>query len=158
MRNHSRLVWFLSVFAVFVVFVPSISLAKNDSYSFTKGRSLSVAASLDNVSTDDTGVIPHSSLIISSNKKTKTEIDLYRKMAIIRLEPTRPLLVMPRPQEITVTLSGLIPDQTYYLYKEKLHNPEAFTPGPDGSFSFLLETPRHRYLTLKTNPSTFHID
>ncbi|KKS45419.1 MAG: hypothetical protein UV08_C0001G0024 [Parcubacteria group bacterium GW2011_GWA2_42_18] len=120
MRNHSKLVWFLSVFAVFVVFVPSISLAKNDSYSFTKSRSLSVAASLDGVSADDAGIITRSALIVSSNKRIKTEIDLYKKMAIIRLEPTRPLLVMPRPQEITVTLSGLIPDQTYYLYKEKL--------------------------------------
>ena len=158
MRNHSKLVWFLSVFAVFVVFVPSISLAKNDSYSFTKSRSLSVAASLDGVSADDAGIITRSALIVSSNKRIKTEIDLYKKMAIIRLEPTRPLLVMPRPQEITVTLSGLIPDQTYYLYKEKLHNPEVFTPGQDGSYSFLLETPRHRYLILKTNPSTYHID
>ena len=158
MRNHSKLVWFLSVFAVFVVFVPSISLAKNDSYSFTKSRSLSVAASLDGVSADDAGIITRSALIVSSNKRIKTEIDLYKKMAIIRLEPTRPLLVMPRPQEITVTLSGLIPDQTYYLYKEKLKNPIEFTPDTNGSFSFPLETPRHRYLTLMTKPSTYHID
>ena len=117
MRNHSKLVWFLAVIVAFVVFVPSLSLAQNNSYSFAKGRSLSVAASLDGVSTDDTGVITNTSLTVSSNKKTKTEVDLYKKMAIIRLEPTRPLLVMPRPPEIIVTLSGLIPDQTYYLYK-----------------------------------------
>ena len=158
MRNHSRLVWFLSVLVVFVVFVPTISLAQNNSYSFTKGRSLSVAASLDGVSADDAGVITNSSLTVSSNKKTKTEIDLYKKMAIIRVEPIRPWLVMPRPKEVNITFSGLIPDQTYYLYKEKLHNPEVFTPGQDGSYSFLLETPRHRYLILKTNPSTYHID
>src|SRR3989338_11675208 len=158
MRNHSRLVWFLSVLVVFVVFVPTISLAQNNSYSFTKGRSLSVAASLDGVSADDAGIITRSALIVSSNKRIKTEIDLYKKMAIIRLEPTRPLLVMPRPSEITVTLSGLVADRTYYLYKEKLKNPVEFTPDANGSYSFLLETPRHRYLILKTNPSTYHIE
>ncbi|MFA6273783.1 MAG: peptidoglycan DD-metalloendopeptidase family protein [Candidatus Paceibacterota bacterium] len=149
-----------SLLVILLVFLlPNLSFAKNDLYSFSKDRATKISASLENTEIDKTGFITESDLTVIGDKTILAEIDLYKKMAIIRISPARPWRILPKPKEISVTFSGLVPKTTYYLYKEKLRDPEIFTADETGTYTIKnLPTPRHRYLILKTTPSTYHLD
>ena len=135
----------LILFAVVLAtFLPLSVGAKSSPPHLIIGRSTSIKADY---------------LTISSDKKIEVEADVYSKdFSIIRVEGARPWRLFSRPKKLTVTLAGLTPGTKYYLYKEKLHNPDIFTPDSSGAHTISLDTPRHRYLILKTTPSTYHID
>src|SRR3989344_4703745 len=145
------------LFALILV-IPASALAKTpDSRATHKARASAVQVA--STSSDSPSSLTQSgTLTLSSDRKLEAEIDLYNDLSFIRVEGARPWRVFSRPSELTLTISGLIPGKTYYLYKEKLRNPETFTASPTGSYSLTLPTPTHRYLILKTKPSTYHID
>jgi len=139
-----------------VILTPTLIYAKgSDTRSFTKSRdyAVSVKASTSNELISDGAVFS-----LSSPSKIESEIDLYNNLAIIRIEGARPWRIFSRPRELTLNFKGLVPGKTYYLYKEKLSNPEIFQATESGEHSITLATPRHRYIILKTEPPTYHID
>ncbi len=159
--NHptSKIVLFSGLFLLLFTTVPLSAEAKvNRAAGFAKGRAQSVSVLPVDTAQRDAGLITTTALTVSADKKIETEMDLYKKMAVIRINPARPWRIFPRPARLTVSISGLTPGQTYYLYREKLRDPEIFTAESNGSHSLSLDTPRHRYLILKTSPSTIHID
>ena len=126
----------------FAFLLPFFVSAKSPE-NFHKSRSYSVTADY---------------LTVSSTTKLAVQAEIYPNITFLRVDPARPFYVFPRAKNIQLTFSGLDPAITYYLYKEKLRNPIVFTPDSEGAYTFALDTPRHRYLILKTSPSTYHID
>ena len=139
-----------------MILAPTLTYAKGlNSRSFTKSRdyAVSVKASASNELISDEAMFS-----LSSPSKIEAEVDLYNNLAIIRIEGARPWRIFGRPKELSLSLKGLVPGKTYYLYNEKLSNPEIFQATESGEHSIILATPRHRYLILKTEASTYHID
>jgi len=145
-----------------IVAFPGLSEAKTIHQSTTlsksKARTISISATLldPKPSTAEKPIL--NTLTVSSNSKIESAIDLYPKMAVVRIEPARPFYIFSRAKSVGLKLSSLTPGAKYYLYKEKLRNPTIFTANEEGSYSLSLDTPRHRYLILKTTESTWHID
>jgi len=148
---------FLLLAITLLIATPLATEAKNSKYAFGKSRDYSVSATLGTVDTSD-GIFKLSALTVSSSKKIETEINLYDTIAFIRINPARPWHIFSRPKNIDLTISGLTSGKTYYLYQERLRNPDIFVADQNGSHIISLDTPRHRYLVLKTKPSTLHID
>ena len=137
-----------------IVAFPGLSEAKTIHQSTTlsksKARTISISATLldPKPSTAEKPIL--NTLTVSSNSKIESAIDLYPKMAVVRIEPARPFYIFSRAKSVGLKLSSLTPGAKYYLYKEKLRNPTIFTANEEGSYSLSLDTPRHRYLILKT--------
>ncbi len=56
-----------------------------------------------------------------------------------------------------LTISGLTPGGTYYLYLDDFQNPEVIAADEAGSHAFDLDLPHPRLVMLQANPSTFHL-
>ncbi|HEY4506504.1 MAG TPA: hypothetical protein VJJ24_03600 [Candidatus Paceibacterota bacterium] len=151
------------VFLVLFLITPSFASAKNQNihpgkYARVEERATHSTASLNLEEDVSQANNILTEIGISSDKKIETEVDLYPTIAIIRIEPARPFYIFPRAKSASITISKLKPGATYYLYKEKLSNPIILEANESGEYSLDLDTPRHRYLILKTTPSTYHID
>ncbi|HKQ98159.1 MAG TPA: PxKF domain-containing protein [Candidatus Polarisedimenticolia bacterium] len=56
-----------------------------------------------------------------------------------------------------MTLSGLTPEGTYYLYFDDLQNVQVIAADTEGRYEFDLELRKPRLVILQANPSTFHL-
>ena len=113
-----------------MILAPTLTYVKClNSRSFTKSRdyAVSVKASASNELISDEAMFS-----LSSPSKIEAEVDLYNNLAIIRIEGARPWRIFGRPKELSLSLKGLVPGKTYYLYNEKLSNPEIFQATESG--------------------------
>jgi parallel beta-helix repeat protein len=58
---------------------------------------------------------------------------------------------------VTLTLSGLVPETSYYLYLDSFRNLQVILSDTDGRYAFDLDLSAKRLVILQPNPSTIHL-
>lgn len=89
---------------------------------------------------------------LDSTEEIKALLESRSKMIILHIESSKAGI-----DTTQITIGGLKPNTTYYLYEDHLNNHNEFKADENGSYSFVQDISRPHLILVQTNASTYYL-